>query len=226
VGTWSVEDSDSDLLRIIFFEDGTYLHAEVILGGPPNENGMEWGTYSRDATDGMVTSIQTFDSNGGLGLTDFVGADAPFLFTTVSGDELTATIDEDGDGTIDDTILYQREPSAGIWGSWTNNTTPNDLLVFVFSDDGTYVHAEVDLDDTGEMSGMEWGTFSRHEPAGLMTVTQTFDENGDTGLTELVDPGPDGPFLYINIDGDELTLEVDEDNDGTIDETLSFARLP
>jgi hypothetical protein len=228
VGTWSSEDSDSDLLRIIFFEDGTYLHAEVKLGGVENENGMEWGTFSRDATDGMVTSTQIFDSNGGIGLTDFVGADAPFLFTTVSADELTATIDEDGDGTIDDTELFQREPSAGILGSWiyTDADNPNDLLVLVFSDDDTYVHAEVNnLYDMDEVSGMEYGLYEWDEDSGLMTVfQQTFDENGESGLTEFVGLGP--PYLYINIDGDVLTAVVVEDDNGTIVETLSFARLP
>ena len=229
VGTWSTEDSDSDLLRIIFFEDGTYLQTEAMRGGSMDEYGMEWGFYSRDAMYGRVTATQTFfESNGALGLTRFVnGGEASSLFTTVSGDELTATIDDNGDGTIDDTILFQRGPSAGILGSWINSTTPNELLVFVFSDDGTYVHAEVDLDDPGEKSGMEWGTFSRDAKDGLTTITgMLFDENGDTGLTELIDPGPDGAFLYINIDGDVLTLEVDEYNDGTIEETLIFARLP
>jgi len=233
VGMWTAEDSDSDLQRIIFFEDGTYLHIEVIDGGSVDDYGMEWGTYSRDAVDGgRVTPTLVFDSNGKLGLSRFTGSDAPVLFTTVSGDELIATIDEGDNGTIEDTILFRREPSYGILGSWvftdSDDITVNDLLVFVFSDDGTYVHAEYDPDDYEEVSGMEWGTFTWDASSWLMTITDTgmlFDENGETGLNPDFRPtGP--PFLHLNLDNDMLTLEVDEDGNGTIDETLGFERLP
>jgi hypothetical protein len=235
VGMWSAEDSDSDLQRIIFFENLTYLHLEVIDGGSVDDYGMEWGTYSRDAVDGgRMTLTQIFDSNGELGLSRFAGeTDPPVLFTTVSGDELIATIatfDENDDSTIEDTILFRREPSYGILGSWvftaSDDITLNELLVFVFSDDGTYVHAEYDPDDYKEVSGMEWGTYTWDASSRLMTITgMLFDENGDTGLNpELFGDGP--PFLYLNLDNDMLTIEVDFDGDGTMEETINFERLP
>ena len=83
VGTWVTTDSFYEFLLFIFFDDGTYLHAEV--NPSDSVNGMEWGTFSRDAGDGQTTTTQSFDNNSDAGLTDFssVGT-APFLFINVS----------------------------------------------------------------------------------------------------------------------------------------------
>ena len=70
---------------------------------------MEPGTYSRESEAGLLTVPQTFDNNGRSGLTDFTGIGAPNIFVVVSGDTLTATIDEDGDTVIDETIVFQRQ---------------------------------------------------------------------------------------------------------------------
>ena len=204
VGTWSAVDNSADLLEIVFFDDGNYVHAEIFLGGVEQENGMEWGTYSRDATNGRVTATQIFDSNDDVGLTDFVdGSVAPFLFIAVSGDQLTGTVDEDGNGTIDGTFIFQRAASAGILGTWRNTSTENEFLMLQFFDDGTYVHAEVDLDPNPneEISGMEWGNYFHDAGTGRLTTTPIFDENGTTGLSGLV-PGPGPPFLFLDVVGD------------------------
>ena len=52
---------------------------------------------------------QTFDNNADAGLTDFTGVGAPNIFINVVGDTLTATIDEDGDAVIDETIEFTRQ---------------------------------------------------------------------------------------------------------------------
>ena len=70
---------------------------------------MELGTYEHDEATGLMMVTTTFDKNGSTGLTDFVGIGAPNIFVEVVGDTLTATIDEDGDGLIDETIVFQRQ---------------------------------------------------------------------------------------------------------------------
>ena len=71
-------------------------------------SGMELGTYTHDESTGLLTVTQTFDNNGDAGLTDFVGLGARNMFVELSGDTLTATIDEDGDTLIAETIIFQR----------------------------------------------------------------------------------------------------------------------
>ncbi len=97
----------------------------------------------------------------------------------------------------------------------------NDLLLLAFLDDGTYIHMEVDADGIEE-EGMEWGTYVRDADTGLMTVTQEFDSNADTGLTDFTAQGP--AILYIDFDGNTLVASIDENSDGEIDSTITFVR--
>ncbi len=65
---------------------------------------------------------------------------------------------------------------------------------------------------------MEWGTWERNRETGQMTVTQTFDENGDTGLTDFVASGP--ASLSLEIGTDSLVASFDEDKNGEVDGTM------
>jgi hypothetical protein len=126
-------------------------------------------------------------------------------------------------GLIDeDAVHFRKIVSEGLLGTWLSTTTENDLLMIVFFDDGTYFHGEVDEDDDTEISGMELGTYERDEDTGLLTVSQTFDNNGDTGLTDFTGVG--APNIFLNIEGDTLTATIDEDGDELIDETIVFER--
>ncbi|TFH02277.1 MAG: T9SS type A sorting domain-containing protein [Calditrichales bacterium] len=208
-GTWENTTSGDDLLILSFFEDGTYLHAEYGENDPAEENGMEWGRFTLNESSGRVTFAQFFDNNAGSGLSDILASSPPFLYMHVSADDLKLRIDEDGNGSIDDSVQFNRLESSGIWGTWKNSTSANDLLLISFFADGTYLHAEVDSSDHNEISGMEWGLYTRNESDGLVTgVSQLFDNNGDTGLTGATGPG--APFLYINAAGDELSITSNE----------------
>ncbi|WP_207063330.1 hypothetical protein [Motiliproteus sp. SC1-56] len=231
-GVWTSNATANDLLAFIFFADGTYVHLEVDEDDPidvPGEmSGMEWGTYSRDSETGQVTVSVTFDDNGDTGISGFEGSDA-LLLTQVSGDLLTLQFDDNGNGTIDEgeSLELLRSQPSGLVGAWATSATDNDLLAFVFFADGTYLHLEVDealpIDSPNETSGMEWGTYTRNSETGQLTVTQTFDGNGDTGLTDFaagVIP------LFAQVNGDVLTLQIDENLNGTIDpgESLELQR--
>ena len=235
VGTWdqaeaSTGDAVNDLLSFVFFNDGTYVHLEVDLEGADEEiSGMEWGTYERDSTTGRVLPTQTFDENGDTGLTDFTTAEgAPRLFADVTDGQLVFDIDEDADGISDGTISFNPLPDNGVVGTWVvrdrngGDVDENDLLMFIFYNDGTYVHVEVDFGDPTEKSGMEWGTYAIDSETNRMTVTQTFDSNGDTGLTDFAENPELG--LFVNVENNVLVLSVDEDGDGAFEETINFIR--
>lgn len=231
-GVWTTDVTDNDLLAFVFFADGTYVHLEVDEQAPldePNEpSGMEWGTYERNAETGQLTVDQTFDGNGSTGLTDFV--DGPVtLFAQVSGDVLTLQFDDDQSGSIDEgeSLDFSRTASDGLQGVWTTDATDNDFLAFIFFADGTYVHMEVDeqapIDEPNEPSGMEWGTYQRNSDTGQLTVDQTFDGNDTTGLNDFVDGSIS---VFAQVSGDVLTLQFDDNDNGTIDEgeSLDFQR--
>ncbi|MGE6649093.1 hypothetical protein ACQKE0_07420 [Shewanella colwelliana] len=235
VGAWDQLDDNSgnavnELLSFVFFDDGTYIHLEVDLEEADDEiSGMEWGTYERDSATGRVSPTQTFDENGDTGLTDFTTEEgAPRLFAQVADGQLVFDIDEDADGTSDGTISFNSLPDDGVIGTWVvrdrndGDADENDLLMFIFYNDGTYVHAEVDFDDQSEESGMEWGTYAIDSETNRMTVTQTFDSNGDTGLTDFAENPELG--LFVSVEDNVLVLSVDEDGDGVVEETVNFIR--
>ena len=109
LGTWISTTTGVEFLMLTFFGNDTYFHGEVDRNDPALMSGMELGTYSRDGNTGLLTVNQTFDNNADAGLTDFTGVGAPNIFINVEGDTLTATIDEDGDTVIDESIEFTRQ---------------------------------------------------------------------------------------------------------------------
>lgn len=231
-GIWTTELTDDELLAFVFFADGTYVHMEVDEQQPfestEEVSGMEWGTYSRNSETGELIVTQTFDRNAYSGLTDFIDGES-ILLAHVSGDVLTIQFDENQNGLIDEdeSLDFTRSESRELLGVWTTDLTDDELLGFVFFADGTYVHMEVDeelpLAGEDEISGMEWGTYFLETGTGQLTVTQMFDNNGDSGLT---DAANGQHTLYAQVSGDVLTLQFDENNSGSIDEheSLEFQR--
>ena len=224
VGTWEIASpTESDLFLLSLFEDGTYVHAEVNDIAPNFLSGMEWGTYKTVGL-GEVTASQILDNNVDTGLSVFDGSGARLRIIAQPSGSLMFSSDTNGDGISDNTFGLRRVDSDGLLGTWLSTTTENDLLMIVFFDDGTYFHGEVDEDDDTdtEISGMELGTYIHDKSTGLLTVTQTFDNNGTTGLTDFVGVG--APNIFVDVEGDTLTATIDEDGDELIDETIVFER--
>ncbi|WP_299573574.1 hypothetical protein [uncultured Shewanella sp.] len=229
VGTWNYAEDENDLLTLVFFNDGTYAHFEVDSDDSEEESGMEWGTYIRNSETNRVTASQIFDGNGDTGLTDFTDTvGAPLLFAEVIEEQLVLSIDEDANDTIDDSLNFDKQVNDNLVGTWLIKAIDdqlvdeNDLLMLLFNADGTYIHAEVDQDDATEDSGMEWGTYSVDAESNQVTVSQTFDSNGDTGLSGFTGEG--GPTFTMSAQGNTLLLRIDEDGDGNLDTQMSFQR--
>jgi len=222
IGTWEIASpTDADFYMLSLLEDGTYVHAEVNEIDPNFLSGMEWGTYDVVGL-GEITTTQNFNNNGDAGLSDFDGSGPRLRLIAQPSGSLMYAPDTNNDGISDGVFGLRRVDSEGLLGTWISTTTENDLLMIVFFDDGTYFHGEVDEDDDTEISGMELGTYERDEDTGLLTVSQTFDNNGDTGLTDFTGVG--APNIFVNIEGDTLTATIDEDGDELIDETIVFER--
>ena len=222
IGTWEIASpTAADFYMLSLLEDGTYVHAEVNEIDPNFLSGMEWGTYDVVGL-GEITTTQNFNNNGNAGLSDFDGSGPRLRLIAQPSGSLMYAPDTNNDGISDGVFGLRRVDSEGLLGTWISTTTENDLLMIVFFDDGTYFHGEVDEDDDTEISGMELGTYERDEDTGLLTVSQTFDNNGDTGLTDFTGVG--APNIFVNIEGDTLTATIDEDGDELIDETIVFER--
>ena len=230
-GVWVNEETTNELLAFVFFEDGTYVHLEIDEVAPlnpdnPNEvSGMEWGTYSIDPETRELTAAITFDGNDDTGLTDSIGQVG--IFAQIDGDTLTLEVDHNNNSTIEESEATEfiRSSNAGILGAWTNTETTNEFLAFVFFDNGTYAHLEVDEvaplnpDNPNEVSGMEWGTYSISPETRELTASITFDGNDDTGLTDSIGQVD----IFAQVDGDTLTLQIDDNDNGSISEDEEFA---
>lgn len=239
LGAWGSDDIDEGLLGLAFFEDGTYVHVRVDENGSTinPSNGMEWGTYAIDNATGLLTTTQLFDNNGESGLSD------PLVrYARIVDSKLVIEVDNNKNGVIDNDEIFgfskltadnnplnQVDPKMLI-GLWENKNTDNELLALAFYDDGTYLHVEVDEEipyDTSndELSGFEWGKYTLNNATGALTIVPISDNNGDTGLSD-PDMLPDPRNHYLSLLGDTLTLKVDENQNGVIDdnESYSFSR--
>ena len=190
VGTWRAINVENELLLFIFFDDGTYVHAEVYTTDLDEDSGMEWGTYTLDSETGIITSTQTFDSNDESGLSD-----VETITAQVSGDQLTIIASD-----VVEPIEFERIESEGLLGTWISDTEEDELLGFIYLNDGTYLHMEV----IDQFSGLEWANYSLNSETGEFNITNLiFDENGEAGLTDI-------DSLFIDVTGDVMTYEVTE----------------
>jgi len=223
IGTWEIASpTQLDFYLLSFFEDGTYLHAEVDETEPNAISGMEWGSFTYIGL-GETTATQFLDNNGDAGLSDFSGDNGSSLrILPQSSGSLMFGPDDNNDGISDGAFGLRKIDSEGILGAWISTTTDAELLMIAFFDNGIYFHAEVDRDNPELMSGMELGTYARDESTGLLTITQTFDNNGSAGLTDFVGIG--APDVFTDVAADTLTLTIDDDGDTLIDEMIVFQR--
>ena len=219
MGTWRGAHPNRDFVLLSFFEDNSYIHAEVGDLGMGEMSGMEWGTVVFQ-DQGFAQATQVFDGNGTAGLNMFKPAPPELGWTFLT--DLGSSNPVFEDSTLENSIQFRKILSEGILGTWISTTTSAELLTISFFDDDTYFFAEIDRDNPELMSGMELGTYARDESTGLLTITQTFDNNGSAGLTDFVGIG--APNVFADVAADTLTVTIDDDGDTLIDETIVFQR--
>ena len=227
VGVWNSDNLEDNLTTVAFFDDGTYVVAQVDEDESETnpDNGMEFGKYNVDKTTGLLTNSVIFDGNGGSGFSDMLTS-----YAEVVNNKLILRIDENNNRTIEsnEIFTFSRIKSEGLSGYWKNTTTDDSLLALVFTDeatngedDGSYVQLGVDSAPmmSNPLNGMEWGNYSVDATTKALVTSQIFDENGEAGLSDDV-------IRYLKVSGDTLTLEFDDNDNGMIDigESLIFQR--
>ncbi|WP_084889195.1 hypothetical protein [Vibrio sp. qd031] len=244
VGTWLGQfSSNTDgLLMFTFYSDGTYVQYQTEQG-PDEYNGLEWGNYKVTSTGYLypVPGGNMLDQNDNTGLTgvvsdsdvsntsDLDGETIKISYPTPSQITFTITDYESGQEVEVYTREFTKVENVGLTGTWFNQTTENELLSITFLDDGSYVHAEVDLDPENadnphELNGLEWGLYTLDESNNRLTVSipdpEFRDLNGAVGLSSFVD-NTNGDELYVVVENNVLQLTVIEDGN---EEILFFYR--
>jgi hypothetical protein len=172
---------------------------------------------------GDIEAVGKFDNNGSTG---FVGGPIS-TFVSVSESELLVEFDETGNGAVDRSFQANKAfgYQSGIEGTWVGSSVNSDeLLLLTFFSNGTYLHAEVNPNGA---AGMEKGTYSRNASTGELTVATSFDNNGDIGLSGFAEDSQGEVSKKIKAfpSFNQLSLQIDENADDIVDETLGFKRV-
>jgi hypothetical protein len=178
IGAWwspayGTDPTLAEFMSLTLYANGTYIHVESDDPDDVCDNGggAEYGTYSYEATTGLVTFNPVFDGNGCLGPADALPGQ-----TTVSlpGDSLHFPGDYYSMERVDDPANLivggwgQGDYGGGRYSSLT--TLPN----------GRYLH--LDTDALG--AGYEFGFYNYNELTDELTATVVLDQNEDHGLSD------------------------------------------
>ena len=222
VGAWSfddVDDTDDELIGVAFLDDSQYVHVQVNsdLSVDNDENGLEWGTYAINPSTNQLTTTQTFDSNGGKGLSE-----PSTRYARVTNEDTVLTIDVDDESlTFSRTAVTEPVDAQMLSGLWRMDLGNEELVTLSFLDDGTYVQTQVTgpTSSRGSDNGIEWGEYSLKANNELEIDDVIFDNNGSGGLSDDV-------LRTVQITDDILTLGVDEDDDKVIEsnELYTFSK--
>lgn len=125
---------------------------------------------------------------------------------------------DDNDGSSPTSPPDKSDIDTNIVGFWSEDGINNNLSAISFMSDGTYVQVQVNNESLVEDpdGGLEWGTYSIDKNTGKLTTTQLFDKNGDMGLSG-------GLNYFVHVSDGKLVIEVDENENGTIDSNEQFA---
>lgn len=163
-----------------------------------------------------------------------------FIASAGQDEQVTALVPVDEAILHFETTLKDNGIAYGsIIGTWlATGENEDELLMFTFLDNGTYVHAEIDIDpwnagNPNEINGMEWGEFVLSDKNELYSPRNYFDQNGDTGLTDIIlsesaEIGESGDVLKLKFDDNILTFNLTEYDNGTKGESediVTFRKL-
>lgn len=216
VGSWyigHIEDLGStDQLAVTFLEDGTFLVADKGTADAFGRSGLEYGTYTWNATTGALVMNYTVNTDGEWGTSN-----AGLTTATVVGDNLTFF----GSDTPPEGFVIPRLISAAnsIVGSWfigdPDGDHGSDKLVFTFLADGTYMLADKGTvaNDPSGTSGIEQGTYTWNLSTGAFAFNTLVNTDGEWGLSHT-----NGEIQEIHLVGDTLFI-------GPLSENFGLTRL-
>lgn len=216
-GLWRLDSDGDDLTAVAFMSDGYYIFTNYNSQQPDSENGMEQGNYALDSGTGELTTTQLYDLNPGYGLSEDIGH-----FARVYGDKLHLIFDDNGDGLADssETVIFTRVTSdqeVGLWESVgaEDDGEGNSRGNFMFFNDGRYIYSEYGPEIEAEEAGVELGSYTLDPVTDQLSVSALLDRNDGRGPSR---PGVGPHLIFVTVDGDELTLLFDDNENQVIDE--------
>lgn len=216
VGSWGKgyypsgieSNTEPEFVSLTLYSNGYYIHYETGQASESCDNGggVEYGTYTYNASTKQLTSIPIADNNGCVGLAD-----------NGTGGTYTVTVNDDLMKFDDQGIWFERvkDPNIQIVGSWgdgyyadgIDRVSDAEFIKLTFYPNGYYIHYE-----TGQTSepcdnggGVEYGTYVFNAATNQITITPTVDNNGCAGLA---DNGVGGTYSFT-ITNDSLLFTGD-----------------
>jgi hypothetical protein len=211
VGSWIARFNEtingqvlSTKLVITFLNNGTYLLANRELqpsGSVFNGKiGLEFASYSWDATTGRLTSTTLSTSGNNVG----IPKDAPTTITFRADGKMHMVTGTDTQGITFEPVVAR---PGSVVGSWYSNDRSggSDDVVLTFLDDLTLVVTDngTKARDPNGMSGVEYGTYTWDAATGAASYSIRYDTDGQWGLSH------GGPRKLV-VSGDQLqTFNLD-----------------
>lgn len=207
VGTWTWS-SEGDVGAITFLKDGRYFLGEAYARDSAH-TGIEWGTYSWNATTGAITATAAGDTNGNWGLAGDVDGTQ---YMQVNGN--VATVSQVGCSDCGGNLSRALPGTSPIVGSWFASNSEMTHVV-TFTGTGEYVDLSIYKNDSAH-TGIEYGTYSWNSSNGAITANTQIDANGNWGFQ--VDPNG---TQYMSVSGNRGLIT----QPGCDDCTVPLARI-
>jgi hypothetical protein len=203
VGSWYVNDEDGKVV-VTFFENGSYMVAEVGEADEDGQSGIERGTYTYNSTEGTLVANPQTDTNGEWGLSHpgdgSMGIElSENQLVFIEGDER---------------YISTRVPSEAnaIVGSWFMGDASQDdnSVMLTFFSNGEYLMGQDGVTPDGDCSeeachdGVEFGSYTIDEN-GNLSVDVTVDTNGEWGFSH-------ASGISIEVNGDTLIMHEGEES--------------
>jgi hypothetical protein len=204
VGGW-VNGTGSDAIAVAFLANGQYVMAHGGTADAAGAPGIEFGTYTYDATTGAWTaSADLLDTNGEWGFSHPVAGVAATATGTATFAGADVTFDSAG-GAF--TMTRVVDAGSAIVGTWIDGTGTNAIVVS-FLPDGTYAMAHGGVTDPVGQPGVEFGTYTWDSGTTAFTATASgLDTNGQWGFSHPYGNGPEPVVGTVTVTSTTLTLD-------------------
>ena len=183
VGTWMTSSGSN---KLIFYANGNFKYVENDPSAPAPQNGVETGTYSYNASSGIITFNITTDENdpgNGSGIGD-IGTPAE-IAAELSNSNNTLVL-------LGGIISFQRVSNVvGAWASTKDVSNGEGFNYLILYPDSTFIYAEHDILYNEPDNGVEAGTYTYDSASGNLTFNIIYDDNApgnDSGIGNIGEP--------------------------------------
>lgn len=216
VGSWYIgaPGGGTDQIVFTFLADGTYLVADkgTVANDPTGTSGLEWGSYTWDASTGALSLTAAINTDGEWGLSPHLGTSN--VTATVADNVVTFTGFEESFS-----VPRLMSPPDSIVGSWYLAPPPGaggtDQVVFTFLADGSLLVADKGTvaNDPSGTSGIEWGSYTWNALTGAAVINIQVNTDGQWGFASAA---PETIEMVLQVSGDVLNVLVSDGDGGSL----------